>query len=98
MTVMLFLVKKSLVKKEVWYSVLLWWNSHFVPKVRDKFSRSHGRLWNWLLDLPWSWVWYLMRWFFYIYLILLATLGPGVYSASNRNEYLKHKSNSVCGE
>jgi hypothetical protein len=28
---------------------------------------------------------------FYIYLILLAALGPGVYSASNRNEYQKHK-------
>jgi hypothetical protein len=28
---------------------------------------------------------------FLIYLILLATLGPGVYSASNRNEYRKHK-------
>jgi hypothetical protein len=25
-----------------------------------------------------------------IYLILPATLGPGVYSASNRNEYRKH--------
>jgi hypothetical protein len=27
---------------------------------------------------------------FYIYLILPAALGPGVYSASNRNEYRKH--------
>jgi hypothetical protein len=26
-----------------------------------------------------------------IYLILLAALSPGVYSASNRNEYQKHK-------
>jgi hypothetical protein len=25
-----------------------------------------------------------------IYIILLAALGPGVYSASNRNEYQKH--------
>jgi hypothetical protein len=27
---------------------------------------------------------------FSIYLILPAALGPGVYSASNRNEYQKH--------
>jgi hypothetical protein len=33
-----------------------------------------------------------------IYLILPATLGPGVYSASNRNEYQKHKNNNVSGE
>jgi hypothetical protein len=32
-----------------------------------------------------------------IYLILPAVLGPGVYSASNRNEYQKHK-NNVSGE
>jgi hypothetical protein len=30
-------------------------------------------------------------------LILPAALGPGVYSASNRNEYQKHK-NNVSGE
>jgi hypothetical protein len=30
-------------------------------------------------------------------LILLVALGPGVYSASNRNEYQKHK-NNVSGE
>jgi hypothetical protein len=30
-------------------------------------------------------------------LILPAALGPGVYSASNRNEYLKQK-NNVSGE
>jgi hypothetical protein len=30
---------------------------------------------------------------FQIYLILPAALGPGVYSASNRNEYQKHKNN-----
>jgi hypothetical protein len=35
--------------------------------------------------------------FFSIYLILPATLGLGVYSASNRNEYQKHK-NNVSGE
>jgi hypothetical protein len=34
---------------------------------------------------------------FSIYLILLAALGPGVYSASNRNEYQKWK-NNVSGE
>jgi hypothetical protein len=33
--------------------------------------------------------------FFLIYLILLAALGPGVYSASNRNECQKHKNNNV---
>jgi hypothetical protein len=32
-----------------------------------------------------------------IYAILLAALGPGIYSASNRNEYQKHK-NNVSGE
>jgi hypothetical protein len=35
--------------------------------------------------------------FFSIYLIFLATLGPGVYSASNRNEYQMRK-NNVSGE
>jgi hypothetical protein len=34
---------------------------------------------------------------FKIYLILPATLGPGVYSASNRTEYQKQK-NDVSGE
>jgi hypothetical protein len=34
-----------------------------------------------------------MRWIFSIYLILLAALGPGVYSAFNRNEYQKQKNN-----
>jgi hypothetical protein len=32
------------------------------------------------------------------YLILPAALGPGVYSASNRNEYQKHKTYNVSGE
>jgi hypothetical protein len=31
------------------------------------------------------------HWISLIYLILPATVGPGVYSASNRNEYQKHK-------
>jgi hypothetical protein len=35
--------------------------------------------------------------FFSIYLIVPAALGPGVYSASNRNEYQKQK-NNVSGE
>jgi hypothetical protein len=35
---------------------------------------------------------------FSIYLILPATLGRGVYSATNRNEYQKHKINNVSGE
>jgi hypothetical protein len=34
---------------------------------------------------------------FSIYLIVLAALGPGVYSASTRNEYQKQK-NNVSGE
>jgi hypothetical protein len=34
---------------------------------------------------------------FSIYLILPAALGPGVYSASNRNEYQKHKNYVKCG-
>jgi hypothetical protein len=37
------------------------------------------------------------EWIFWIYLILPAALGPGVYSSSNRNEYQKQK-NNVCGE
>jgi hypothetical protein len=37
------------------------------------------------------------EWFLSIYLILPVALGPGVYSASNRNEYQKHK-NNVSGE
>jgi hypothetical protein len=31
------------------------------------------------------------EWFLSIYLILPAELGPGVYSATNRNEYQKQK-------
>jgi hypothetical protein len=34
---------------------------------------------------------------FFMYLILPATLGPGVYSASDRNEYQKQK-NNISGE
>jgi hypothetical protein len=34
---------------------------------------------------------------FLIYLILPAALGPGIYSASNRNDYKKHTSNNVPG-
>jgi hypothetical protein len=37
------------------------------------------------------------EWFLSSYLILPASLGPGVYSASNRNECQKHK-NNVSGE
>jgi hypothetical protein len=32
--------------------------------------------------------------FFSIYLILLVALGPGVYTASNRNEYRSRKKNA----
>jgi hypothetical protein len=35
---------------------------------------------------------------FSVYLILLATLGPKVHSASNKNENQKHKNNKVSGE
>jgi hypothetical protein len=35
--------------------------------------------------------------FLSIYLILQASLGPGVYTASNRNVHWKQKKN-VCGE
>jgi hypothetical protein len=34
---------------------------------------------------------------FSVYLILRASLGPGVYSASSRNEYQKHN-NNVSGK
>jgi hypothetical protein len=37
------------------------------------------------------------HWIFSIYLILPATLGPGVYSDCKRNEYQKQK-NDVYGE
>jgi hypothetical protein len=37
------------------------------------------------------------EWIFSIYLIILAALGPGVYSTLNRNEHQKQKSN-VPGE
>jgi hypothetical protein len=36
--------------------------------------------------------------FFSIYLIPPAALNLGIYSASNRNEYQKHKNNNVSGE
>jgi hypothetical protein len=35
--------------------------------------------------------------FFSIHIVLLATLGAGVYSASNRNEYQKQKNNVFWG-
>jgi hypothetical protein len=34
-----------------------------------------------------------MRWIVSIYLILVAALGPEVYSTSNRNEYQEQKNN-----
>jgi hypothetical protein len=34
----------------------------------------------------------------FVHIILPAALGPGVYSASNRNEYQKHQNNNVSGE
>jgi hypothetical protein len=38
-----------------------------------------------------------VNYFFPIYLVILAVLGPGVYSACNRDEYQKQK-NCVSGE
>jgi hypothetical protein len=40
----------------------------------------------------------LVRCFFLIFLILPTAIGPGVCSASNRNEYQKHKNKNVPGE
>jgi hypothetical protein len=45
--------------------------------------------------------WFETRWgelIFPVYLIFPAAPGPGVYSASNINEYQKHKNNNVSGE
>jgi hypothetical protein len=44
----------------------------------------------------WFEIWW-GEWMFSIYLILPATLGPGVYSASNRNEYEKQKKKMFWG-
>jgi hypothetical protein len=35
---------------------------------------------------------------FSLYIIIPAALGPGVYSASNRNENQKQKNNNVSGK
>jgi hypothetical protein len=35
---------------------------------------------------------------FLIYVVLPTALGPGVYSASSRNEYQRQKNNNVSGE
>jgi hypothetical protein len=37
------------------------------------------------------------EWVFSVYLILSAALGPGIYSASNRNVYQKQENNSLWG-
>jgi hypothetical protein len=34
------------------------------------------------------------EWTFWIYIVIPAALGPGVYSASNRNKYQKQKNNA----
>jgi hypothetical protein len=34
-----------------------------------------------------------INYFFSVYLIIVAALGPGVYSASNRNEHQKQENN-----
>jgi hypothetical protein len=45
-----------------------------------------------LFEIRWG------EWILSVHLILSATLGPGVYSASNRNEYQKQKKINVSGQ
>jgi hypothetical protein len=68
---MLFLVKNSLVKKEVWNSVLSWCNSQFfVTKVLGEvFSHFHAvtvkrysRMQNWLFGMPGRILWCQRGW------------------------------------
>jgi hypothetical protein len=59
--------------------------------VVAQWLRHYGTNWNVAGSIP-------DELNFQIYLILPAALGPGVYSASNRNEYQKHKNNNVSGE
>jgi hypothetical protein len=54
-------------------------------------------LWQWANANRWSWRETNILVYF-PYFILPASLGPGVYLASNRNEYQKHKNNNVSGE
>jgi hypothetical protein len=51
--------------------------------------------WGAILQAERSRVWNPMKWMFFFstYLILLAALGTGVHSASNRNKYQKEKNN-----
>jgi hypothetical protein len=49
--------------------------------------KTKGRV----FETPWG------EWFFSIYLVLPAALGPGIYSASNRNEHHKQKNNVSGG-
>jgi hypothetical protein len=57
----LFLVKNSLVKKEMWDGVLSWCNSQFFcgqssEQTLHIFShihyKRHSGMWNWLFSLP----------------------------------------------
>jgi hypothetical protein len=69
------------------------WHSSRKPFFRT-FATTRWKLWKKLVcHSGRSRVRDPMRWISSIYLILLAALGPGVYSASNRNEYQKQKNN-----
>jgi hypothetical protein len=66
-----------------------------IPVGYRLFSRGSVVRWGTMLQAWRSWVRdsIMNAFFFSIYLILPAALGPGVYSASNRNEYQKQKKN-----
>jgi hypothetical protein len=78
------------------------WHRHYDSKImrHGKHVSTHVRQNKFVLcykpdgrrfETQWG------EWILSIYLILLATLGPGVCCSSNRNECQKHK-NNVCGE
>jgi hypothetical protein len=60
---------------------------HSSVVAKTLYNKPEGRV----FETRWG------QWFFATYLILLAALGPGVYSDSNRNECQKQK-NNVSGE
>jgi hypothetical protein len=61
-------------------------NKAWLLAMRRRNLISHSTYYILLLKCKIRKVRYPMRWFFQVYLILPATLGPGVYSASNRND------------
>jgi hypothetical protein len=63
------------------------WRAHSSVVIKAPCYKPEGRK----FETRWS------EWISSIYLILLAALGPGVHSASNRNKYQKQK-NNVSGE